>query len=1245
MATLPKSNKSKPEEPIEDPFAIISEYSSLPPADDPPVVTVDEEEEEELYFTSDLGEQVYPVAKDPKKYYPGIDVGFNQPPIYASPEEQARWSPEMSDLYNQMLAEESNEPMEKTGESPSVYPYEFMRPDQDIHQPEYGPDGQLPPGLTQKDLEEPIGEDPFSKIARYRKERDYWNQPFIPAIVGIAKEINNWDTGIKVAKIMNGAIADTVDWPYDVTMGFMNAALTKSGLDEYVGTFKVNNFRNFLHGLGYTFDEKTEGQIKIDEPTLYHIAEFMGMSIALLPIQTLVALKNAGAITQSFINQSASKLAKREYLGKEVNLPRLATDIVSKLPFLKPLKGSTLRSNFDAFKSGLGELGQTTVRHPFKTPYLETTGSAGAGMFYGMSRDEDSVFYSDSPTVQLLYSIAGGVLFTSHLTTLKLAGDLTNSAIQKLGSTFGSGAQRRASNRLLSLTPKDREQFGADSAENMDSILRAILDKDTKINLTPAEKEQYDIVTKYIDPDVLDIMTPAQKAAVVGRDEYLPLEKLITEVHPDLSPALQAELKELQNIMLKSFTFPGSAKIAELGYTREIFELQQKYLESLAIKRWEIAKDRAMSSIKAASPKLDEVHIATTIRNRVEKSLDDMGVQEDAVWAAATMDKQVSPDSAIDVWKGLLKDRDVAIADPEDLLLTGGNKDVLLKMFGFYDENNNWVPGAFHSEVWPGTVSIKRLQAIRSRVLKEVREQRKKGNHDKKRLMNAVQKAILDIFTQEARLIRMEKTETGEFAANVDSQLGSILTAIEHSAMLNKRFNDDIVGELLGPSATAKQKVDPTLTAEFIFSGSALKQASRVKKILEAVKLESPLVDKKTSKPPILPKTAGMGEDEAIAQPVTEALEAFLKLQFYRKFVSEIPIPDSSNKELVISNPVKAQEWVDAGREIFKLLSPELKKVLREAIITNEPGLLFGPHSKGLPTDHMKRINKYLWNKDRQITVLFSQVDPEDIFNWTAKGSKLIQNTPVTNTKKIRQVMQRLAISAQKDSTGRATRGLQEFVFNWIIEKSYLKTTDKLLGTETNTFSGAKMSALLEEPKTQIIVDTFLTKQQKEKLKVLEVTANMVDSFRVASPLRDKIGGLQTISGDTTGSFLIKVGKVLGAWLGRKTGTGTLQAPTEAGKMGMIISQKMQIDWAERFLIHALMDDNSKNLAILLQKTDTPAKAKEFDRYLRSFFAYTITEYNLPFPNIDQFGTIEGEEDEEDVEELIEKDPFSIISR
>ena len=57
------------------------------------------------------------------------------------------------------------------------------------------------------------------------------------------------------------------------------------------------------------------------------------------------------------------------------------------------------------------------------------------------------------------------------------------------------------------------------------------------------------------------------------------------------------------------------------------------------------------------------------------------------------------------------------------------------------------------------------------------------------------------------------------------------------------------------------------------------------------------------------------------------------------------------------------------------------------------------------------------------------------------------------------------------------------------------------------------------------------------------------------------------------------------------------------------------------------MSSDSKDLAVLLQKIDTPAKAQEFNRHLRSFFAYTISEYNLPFPNIDRFGTIEGEDD------------------
>ena len=344
--------------------------------------------------------------------------------------------------------------------------------------------------------------------------------------------------------------------------------------------------------------------------------------------------------------------------------------------------------------------------------------------------------------------------------------------------------------------------------------------------------------------------------------------------------------------------------------------------------------------------------------------------------------------------------------------------------------------------------------------------------------------------------------------------------------------------------------------------------------------------------------------------------------QFIKKWVSK----ESPQEKLVISNPGKAQRWVDERRELFKLLSPELKKEFREAIIANKPGTLYGPRSTGLPKEQMARVNKYLYNKDRQITVLFTQVDPEDIFNWTA-GSKLIQNTPVTNVKKIRQVMQNLASNAQKDTTGRATRGLQEFVYDWLIQGSYLRQVVKATGTETKTFSGAKLSALLEEPKTQIIIDTILTNQQKEKLKVLEITANMVDSFRVASPLLTSKGDLQHIAGDNVGWILNRIGKIGGAWAGRQIRTGTLQAPTEGAKVGVLLAEKLDIDWAERLVIHALMDDDPKNFALLLQKIDTPAKAKEFDRYLRSYNAYTITEYNLPFPNIDRFGTIEGEED------------------
>jgi hypothetical protein len=1225
MATLPKSNKNKMEEESTiDPLDTIANYLD-PPVDDSSTPTAEEEpnlpEEGEKYFTSDLGERVYPVAKDPEKAYMGIESpDFNSPPLIASEEELDSWNPEMQEVYNKTLGSSDIE----TPESPSVYPYEFMQPDQRVNPPEYGPDGQLPSGLKKSDLTARVGEDPLDTIARYQKEKEFAEQHFIPAIVGIAKEINNWNTGKKIERLVNGAIADTLDWPYDTTMGFLNAALTKTGLDKSVGTFRVNNFRNFFYSMGYTFDEETEGQIEIDNPTLYYMADFMGTNIALLPASTFVALKNATAVSQPFLNEAAAKLAKRTYLGKKINLTTLANKIRSKFPFLKPLPVSetraTIRSSFDALKTSMGEIGQTTVQRPFFVPYMETVGSAGAGVGYALGKE-----FSDSPTVQLFTSLAGGLTFTSHLMALKTLGGLTSAAVQKIGGFVGVGARRRASNRLHELS-------GDDVTENMDAVLRTILNKESTNNLTVEEKTQYDIITKYLDPDVIDQLTPAQRAAAVGRDEYLPLEELIIKADKEgiLNKQFQAQLKDLQDIMLRSF----SESSDNVGFTREVFQLQQDYLKSLAFSRMQLAENRAATAIKEVSPKADEAFIGKTIRTEVESALEDISKQEDYLWSLVTMDKEVSPSSIIDVWKGLLKDRD-RISDPEDLLLTGQNRDVLTRELGMFGPEGNWIPGNLQKRVdvpegtivqkgtytSEPTVSIKLLQSLRRRLLKEIREQRKKGNHDKKRIMNEVQKSILNIFKQEADTIRMQKDpETGDFVADMDSQLGHIITAIEHSAVVNQKFNDDIVGELLGPSATAAEKVAPELTAEFIFTGTPLKQRGRVKKILEAVKRESILADQKKSKPPSLTKPAGMTEDESVLTPVTEAMKGFLRHQFIKKFVTE----DAG--KLHIKNPVAAANWIKLRQKTLFKEFPGLKNEFMEAVVSNSPGKLYG---EGLPTEQIKQINKYLYNKDKQITVLFLEVEPSDIFNWSRK-SALIAKTPVSNTKKVRQIFQKLASSAQKEPTGRAMRGLQESVFQWVINRSYIK---KAGAGDEKTFSGANMSILLDEPKTRVIVDTILTKQQKEKLKVLEITANLIDSFRVSTPLLDKTTGVsQTITGDKTGWFLTKVGKVLGALAGRKLRTGTLQGPTEGSKLGEMVAGKMQVDWAERYLIHALMDSDPRHLAVLLQKTDTPAKAQEFDRYLKAFFAYTITEYNLPFPNIDQFGTIDGEENIEDDE-------------
>ena len=61
-----------------------------------------------------------------------------------------------------------------------------------------------------------------------------------------------------------------------------------------------------------------------------------------------------------------------------------------------------------------------------------------------------------------------------------------------------------------------------------------------------------------------------------------------------------------------------------------------------------------------------------------------------------------------------------------------------------------------------------------------------------------------------------------------------------------------------------------------------------------------------------------------------------------------------------------------------------------------------------------------------------------------------------------------------------------------------------------------------------------LTEEQKAKLRVFQITANELDAIRTASPLIDKKGTIQSISGDTTGWILDFVGKVMGADLGRR---------------------------------------------------------------------------------------------------------------
>ena len=167
-------------------------------------------------------------------------------------------------------------------------------------------------------------------------------------------------------------------------------------------------------------------------------------------------------------------------------------------------------------------------------------------------------------------------------------------------------------------------------------------------------------------------------------------------------------------------------------------------------------------------------------------------------------------------------------------------------------------------------------------------------------------------------------------------------------------------------------------------------------------------------------------------------------------------------------------------------------------------------------------------NKERAAATRFIEETPAVIFNSVVNRY---------NPDLIEREMRTLLHKTKKDSTGEATRGLQQAVFDWILRHSLVSRESMAVGPKEyrlnvdienkQYFSGWQMTELLNKPQTQAIIKTILTKEQQNRLTLVQNSAIKLDLIRKIQP------ATEGIIADATGWILEVLGSIGGAQLGR----------------------------------------------------------------------------------------------------------------
>lgn len=261
-----------------------------------------------------------------------------------------------------------------------------------------------------------------------------------------------------------------------------------------------------------------------------------------------------------------------------------------------------------------------------------------------------------------------------------------------------------------------------------------------------------------------------------------------------------------------------------------------------------------------------------------------------------------------------------------------------------------------------------------------------------------------------------------------------------------------------------------------------------------------------------------------------------------------------------VLNTVPARNFIRKNQELLKRL-PDIQNRLTQAIESQDVSLL-------------RQRQKARVDLKKSKATLFIQDDPAAAFEKILK----LPNPG--------REVQKLINRTRRDKTGEATKGLKNSFMEFMTHNA-----SSVDAQGNSSLSGFKFRDLLKERKTNAVVQRLFTPAEKERLNIITNTAVAIEKATAAKELK---GG---VLDSPVADIIRRTGSILGAVMGRRMGTGTIQVPGIMAKEFNRMAEEGFSIPAETLIIDAMQDEKLFRELLLSQSVNGELSKKARKRF------------------------------------------------